>query len=76
MAFWDGKQINYFPSEPIKEYPDWLWIDCGCCVGIKWGGEYPIICDKCEGNGVIAKHKPSGILSLYPGGPFKGKEIT
>ena len=21
----------------------WIWINCGCCAGIQWGGEYRAI---------------------------------
>ncbi len=73
MAYFDGKRIIWF--EP-KEFgvPDWLQIDCGCCAGIQWGGDSPVECSTCEGGGYIYKHKKSGVLALYPGGPFCGRD--
>ena len=73
MAHWDGKQIVYGEPSQCKDYPKWDVVDCGCCVGVKWGGEYPIECDRCGGSGWIYHHRKSGLLSQYPGGPFCGK---
>ena len=70
MAHWDGKKIVYMPTRPNKEYPAWDEIDCGCCAGIQWGGEYPRECDRCDGFGVIYEHRKSKARVLYPGGPF------
>lgn len=76
MAYYDNKnnKIIYGKPTKIKNYKDWVWIDCGCCGGLQWGGYSPRECDKCEGNGSLAWHKKSGVLALYPGGKFKGKE--
>ncbi|MFW6173108.1 MAG: hypothetical protein ACOC5T_05130 [Elusimicrobiota bacterium] len=73
MAYWDGEKIVYFPPEESTEYPGWEIIDCGCCNGIEWGEEYPKECRSCGGSGVLYRHKKSGTLALYPGGPFAGK---
>ena len=70
MAYWNGKKIVYKKSEPCKEYPGWDIIDCGCCSGIQWGGEYPREC-KCN-SGVYYKHRKSGVCAEYPGGRFIG----
>lgn len=70
MAHWDGKRIKYFKSIICNEYPGWDMLDCGCCAGIQWGGEYPEECNRCNGNGVIYKHRKSGVLAEYPGGRF------
>lgn len=76
MAFYDSEKnkIIHFPSRNSKHFPGWEEIDCGCCAGIKWGGEYPKECDICGGNGIIFKHKKSGVLAEYPGGKFLGRE--
>jgi len=73
MAFWDGKTISYMKDEPYLTHPGWSLIDCGCCVGIEWGGDYPRECRRCGGSGAIARHDASKTLALYPGGPFAGK---
>lgn len=74
MAHWDDKRsvIVYWPDRPYAGYPGWVETDCGCCVGIQWGGDSPRECD-CNG-GVLAKHLASGALALYPGGPFRGHD--
>lgn len=75
MAYWDSKagQIVYFESQEDPDWPGWLREDCGCCGGIRWGGESPEECDSCAGSGVIWRHKASGSLAQWPGGPFLGK---
>uniref|UniRef100_A0A6H2A691 Uncharacterized protein n=1 Tax=viral metagenome TaxID=1070528 RepID=A0A6H2A691_9ZZZZ len=75
MSWWDGNKIVKYASQECKDYPNWQLIDCGCCSGLEWGGEYPKECKTCRGNGWIYKHKRSGVLVLYPGGPFCGKEV-
>ena len=72
MAYWNGKEIIYIKSKVSKNYPNWLKIDCGCCAGIEWGGDYPNECKTCGGNGVIYEHIESKVLAQYPGGPFCG----
>jgi len=76
MAYWDSEnqKIVRFPDRLAENYPGWEEIDCGCCAGIQWGGEYPRECINCEGNGMLFRHIKSGALALYPGGPFKGKD--
>jgi hypothetical protein len=49
------------------------WVDCGCCAGIEWGGEYPRECESCGGTGLQYRYA-SGALALSPGGPFRGHE--
>jgi hypothetical protein len=49
------------------------WVDCGCCAGIEWGGEYPRECNLCGGNGRLYRFE-SGKLALWPGGQFVGSE--
>ena len=72
MSHWDGSKIVRWPTKPSR-VPGWEEIDCGCCSGLEWGGEYPRECLRCNG-GVIFRHKKSGALALYPGGPFVGRE--
>ena len=72
MSYWDGKKVVRFPPKDCPEYPKWEVVDCGCCNGIRWGGEYPDECDTCSGGGVIYRLKKTGAFALYPGGPFCG----
>ncbi len=53
--------------------PAWEMIKCNCSNGLKTGGEEPIECDRCEGNGVVWRHKKSGLVKNYPGGRIVGK---
>lgn len=48
-------------------------VDCGCCNGLEWGGEYPRECRDCGGTGVLYRYA-SGRLALYRGGPFCGSD--
>ena len=75
MSHWDSKQgvIVRWPTKPCPNYPGWEEIDCGCCAGISWGGEYPHTCERCGGEGAIFRHIKSGALAWYPGGPFCGR---
>lgn len=50
----------------------WIKDSCGCCNGIKWGGETPETCDICGGAGVYWV-SPKGRIADYPGGPFRGQ---
>jgi hypothetical protein len=72
MAHWDSEKgmIVYRPTKKAKYHPKWDEIDCGCCCGIKWGGEYPDECERCGGSGVIYLHRKSGVTAKWPGGPF------
>lgn len=74
MAYWNGKQIVYAKPKPCLSYPDWEYVDCGCSGGLSWGGEYPRECPTCKGGGAYCKHIKSGVLAIYPGGPFLGRE--
>ena len=75
MAYWDSEKqkIIISPPEPCVEYPNWEIVDCGCCAGIEWGGWSPSTCSICKGNGILYHHIKSGVLALYPGGPFIGR---
>lgn len=73
MAWYNCKtnQIEHFKSERCEPpYTSWEQIDCGCCAGIEWGGDYPRECDRCGGSGVIYRHIKSGVLKDWPGGKF------
>lgn len=70
MAMWDGKKIIRFAPESHPDYPGWEILDCGCCAGTEWGGEYPRECGRCHGSGTIAHHIKSDVFALYPGGHF------
>jgi hypothetical protein len=74
MSAWDSttQAIVRFPPHPWEGYPGWLAIDCGCCVGLEWGGEEPRECRDCGGSGFLALHVAMKRLALYPGGPFRG----
>ena len=74
MAYWDGKKIVRFKPRLNEYYPGWLEIDCGCCNGLCWGGEYPQECPDCNGEGRYFRHTKSGVLAEYPGGPFLGRD--
>ena len=70
MAHWNGKKVIHWPPRRSRRHPDWDILDCGCCHGTRWGGEEPIECKDCRGNGIIYEHRVSGMRALYPGGPF------
>ena len=74
MAYWNGKKIVHIKPTPVKGYPGWEYVDCGCCGGIQWGGEYPCECSNCGGSGAYCRHIKSGVTALYPGGPFLGSD--
>lgn len=78
MAYWSTKQqrIVRFPDQDVPIYPGWEIVDCGCCSGLQWGGDSPTECKDCGGSGVKFRHKASGALAEYPGGPFCGREIA
>jgi hypothetical protein len=52
---------------------DWLQIECGCCAGLQWGGEYPRECLDCDGTGLLWV-SPKDRLKQWPQGPFLGSE--
>ena len=76
MAYYNSRTNERvsFPPQPVEGYPDWEIIDCGCCAGVEWGGEYPRECKRCGGEGYIFRHKKSIVLAEYPGGKFLGRE--
>lgn len=78
MAIWSDAQsrIEYRCDVIDFDCPEWIWRDCGCCAGIKWGGEEPVECDQCKGWGSYAIHAPSGAAAQWPGGPFLGRETV
>lgn len=61
------------PTESIAKVMDEGWVDCGCCAGLEWGGEYPRTCSSREGAGRFWRYS-SGRLALWRGGPFMGQE--
>jgi len=76
MSYWDtttGRVVSHL-DEPWPDYPGWVRVDCVCCNGLAWGGEYPRECSYCEGAGQYAKHVASGMLAEYPGGRAMGRE--
>lgn len=74
MSHWDSaaQTIVRWPTNAIDGYPGWLSVDCGCCAGVQWGGDYPRECPHCQGSGVLALHVASRRIALYPGGPLCG----
>jgi hypothetical protein len=72
MSHYDSEQnkIIRWETKKCRNYPGWEEIDCGCCVGIEWGGDYPTECERCNGSGTLFHHKKSGVLAEYPGGHF------
>ena len=70
MASWVKGQIIPRKTEPYPGYPNWELVDCGCCNGTKWGGDYPRECNHCNGSGAYARHIKSQVHAAYPGGPF------
>jgi len=75
MALFDESKgrIVYLPPRRCEQNPDWEIIDCSCCNGLEWGRDYPTECRDCDGAGQLYYHIKSGVLALWPGGPFKGK---
>lgn len=75
MAHWDAtlQTIVHFSPVVVEGYPGWRMVDCGCCAGIKWGGDSPEECRDCGGGGVNFLHVKSGVLADYPGGPLRGR---
>jgi hypothetical protein len=74
MSHWDYRKgkVIYWPTRKSKDWPGWVIVDCGCSGGIKWGGEYPGECNRCNGTGVIFRHQKSGVVKNWPGGQFIG----
>jgi hypothetical protein len=78
MAYWNHEtsEIVTLPPEPYDGFPGWQQVDCGCCAGLEWGGDYPVECPRCKGAGFFALHVASGRLADYPGGPFRGRQAA
>ena len=76
MSYWDSenKKIIRIPTKDWHDNPNWESVDCGCCGGLQWGGDYPRECGTCKGAGHYARHKESRAVAQYPGGPFLGSE--
>jgi len=73
MSYWNGKDVISIPDKDCGN--GWVDVDCYCCNGLQWGGDSPVECTSCKGNGHYFRHKKSGALALYPGGQFIGKEL-
>lgn len=75
MSYWNSEKgvIVRLQSETVEGYPMWEKQDCGCCNGLEWGRNAPVICHRCRGNGIIYHHKISGVDALYIGGPLCGR---
>jgi hypothetical protein len=73
MAYWDSKNQTIIYIKPIKIGKGWYKLDCGCCNGLRWGGEEPIECSECGGGGFFYLHRKSGVIAQYPGGPLMGR---
>lgn len=76
MAYWNGKEIIYHPAKQSEFYPGWEELDCGCCNGLRWGGEQPKDCPDCGGTGRLFRHIKSRVLADYPGGPLRGRDVA
>ena len=64
-----------YDEHAVSMWPGWVVRDCGCRSGEVEGrdGRWRE-CPSCKGWGRVWKHKKSGVLAEYPGGPFLGKE--
>ncbi len=78
MAHWDYllNRVVFWPTRDSLYWKGWEEIDCKCCNGTEWGGDYPRVCKRCEGLGTLYRHKKTGVLAVYPGGPFRGKLVA
>ena len=76
MAHYDSdkNEVIRWPSKECESYPGWEEIDCGCCNGLEWDGDYPTECSYCKGQGIKFHHKKTGTLAEYPGGSFLGRK--
>jgi hypothetical protein len=72
VSYWNGKEIVRIAPSLHPLSTGWWCIDCGCCNGIQWGGEYPTECRDCGGGGVVFLHEASGLVAAWPGGPIVG----
>ncbi len=55
----------------MKAPKGWKYINCFCAGGTNCDGYE---CGVCAGWGAYYKHIKSGVLAIYPGGPFLGSE--
>ena len=52
----------------------WIEKNCGCASGLQYSVGYePKECDMCGGAGRYFLRLKSGVMAMYPGGPFLGK---
>lgn len=57
----------------MTEYPDWEHVCCFCHAGTTADAYgMPKEHDLCQGQGVFWRHKATGTLAMYPGGPLLG----
>ena len=75
MARYDSETNQFIerPPEDIEGSPGWKRLDCHCCNGIRWGGDYPRECPDCGGEGTFYVHVATGVKADYPGGPLRGR---
>lgn len=60
----------------------WERVPCGCCNGCGMESDYglggdfygPKECGGCNGSGVYFRHRRTGTLAAWPGGPLMGRE--
>lgn len=56
---------------------NWDMVRCSSCNGhgvTMRGDGGPVECNECGGGGVLYRHRGSGTLAEYPGGPFRGHD--
>ena len=58
----------------------WSRVACGSCGGHGMVSDYstgdfegPKECDDCGGGGAYWVHRESGLVALWPGGPWRGR---
>lgn len=75
MSAWNSATQEVVRWEPRSHptHEGWALIDCGCCNGIRWGGEEPVPCDDCGEGGWLHVHLGSGVIAWWPGGPLHGR---
>lgn len=66
--------------EEHPRYPGWYRIKCYGCrgYGVVNAGYLEVVpaeCSECNGCGSLWKHKESGAIAQWPGGPFVGREL-
>lgn len=75
MSAWNSDTLTVETWEPRlnPDFPGWALVDCGCCAGIRWGGEEPVECSTCGAGGWLHVHLDSGVMAWWPGGPLSGR---